>query len=161
MNKIDPATLRAHKGISFVGVTTTAICHDGKGNFLMMKRGPKARDEIGRWDILGGGLKHGEKIEDNLLRELKEELCTTGSSIVPIGVRDVHRILEDGTKTHWIAIDHMIKVDRSRAKIGEPGVIDEIGWFNLDKLPSPLHSQFMVLIDSRKSLIEDVLLNRI
>ncbi len=157
MKRLDSETLRAHKGISFVGVTTAAFCHDGKGNFLMMKRGPKARDENGRWDILGGGLKHGQKIEDNLLRELEEELCTTGNNIIALGFRDVHRKLDDGTPTHWVSIDHIMQIDRSKAKIGEPGVIDEIGWFTLDSLPSPLHSQLMYAINKHKQKIVEVL----
>lgn len=157
MKKLSSAELRQHKGISFVGVATTAICHDGKGNILMMKRGPKARDENGRWDILGGGLKHGVKIEQNLLREIEEELCTTGEEVIPIGVRDVHRVLEDGSATHWVALDHVVRIDREKVKIGEPGVIDEIGWFQLDALPSPLHSQFPKLLKDKGDLIRQLL----
>jgi ADP-ribose pyrophosphatase YjhB (NUDIX family) len=157
MEKLDSITLRAHKGISFVGVTTSALCHDGKGNFLMMKRGQLARDENGRWDILGGGLKHGVDIQSNLLRELDEELCTTATDIINLGYRDVHRKLEDGTPTHWISIDHIMKIDRSKAKIGEPGVIDEIGWFTLDTLPEPLHSQFDIFLKDNKQKIQDIL----
>jgi hypothetical protein len=32
-------------------------------------------------------------------------------------------------------------VDPTKVKNNEPEKIDEIGWFSLDKLPSPLHSQ--------------------
>jgi ADP-ribose pyrophosphatase YjhB (NUDIX family) len=157
MKKLDPKTLRAHKGISFVGVATSALCHDGKGNFLMMKRGPLARDENGRWDILGGGLKHGVDIESNLLRELDEELCTTASDIIYLGYRDVHRKLDDDTPTHWISIDHIMKIDRSKAKIGEPGVIDEIGWFTLETIPSPVHSQFDIFLKVNLQKIKAIL----
>lgn len=157
MNKLDAKTLRAHKGVSFVGVTTSAICHDGQGNFLMMKRGPLARDENGRWDILGGGLKHGVEVGANLMRELQEELCTTGEDIVYLGYRDVHRTLDDGTPTHWISIDHIMKIDRAKATIGEPGVIDEIGWFTIDTIPSPVHSQFDIFLERHKKTIQDIL----
>lgn len=157
MKKIDSSTLRAHKGVSFVGVATAAVCHDGEGNILLMKRGSKARDENGRWDVLGGGLKHGVMLEENLLRELKEELCTTGADIVPIGVREAHRQLDDGTKTHWIAIDYVMKIDRQKVEIGEPGVIDEIGWFTLDNLPSPLHSQLPKLFKTKSAEINQLI----
>jgi ADP-ribose pyrophosphatase YjhB (NUDIX family) len=153
MKKLNPELLRAHKGVSFVGVTTSALCHDGKGNFLMMKRGPLARDENGRWDILGGGLKQGTPVEENLRRELEEELCTTAEEIIYLGYRDVHRKLDDGTPTHWISIDHIMKIDRDKTKIGEPGVIDEIGWFTTESIPSPLHSQFMVFFENNKAAI--------
>ena len=155
--KLDPQTLRAHKGISFVGVTTTAICHDGAGSILMMKRGAKARDENGRWDIVGGGLKAGVPIEENIRRELQEEICTLPKNLTFLGVRDVHRELDDGTKTHWVALDFLAEVDRKKVKIGEPDVIDQIDWFRLDHLPRPLHSQFQKLVDTYRVQIEAAL----
>ena len=155
--KLDSNLLREHKGKSFVGVTTTALCHDGSGRFLMMKRGPKARDENGCWDIVGGGLKVSEIVEDNLKREIKEELCTDAIEITHLGFRDVHRLLEDGTKTHWIALDHIVLIDSTKVKIGEPGVIDEIGWFTLGDLPTPLHSQFHFLLEKYERVIKNAL----
>lgn len=49
-------------------------------------------------------------------------------------------------KTHWISPDHIVRIDPNMDKIGEPEVIDEIGWFTLKTLPSPLHSQFPVFL---------------
>lgn len=158
LSKLDPKILRAHKGISYVGVTTNAFCHDGKGHFLMMKRGQGARDEHGRWDIVGGGLKVGQPVLENLKREIDEELCVDPHDIQYIGFRDVHRQLEDGTKTHWISLDHVVKVDPQLVKIGEPEVIDEIGWFTLENLPSPLHSQFPVFLTQYEGILNKVLL---
>ncbi len=155
--KLDSDTLRKHKGVSYVGVCTNALCHDGKGSFLMMKRGAKARDENGRWDIVGGGLKAGVPIEENMKRELQEEICTLPKELIFIGIRDVHRKLDDGTKTHWVALDFLARVDRSKVRIGEPGVVDEIGWFTLDTLPSPLHSQFLKLIEKNEAIIKKTL----
>ena len=62
---------------------------------------------------------------------------------------DVHRE-HNGTKTHWIALDHKVLVDRGKVKNGEPHKFDEIGWFKLDNLPSPLHSQIMNCINAYK-----------
>ncbi len=156
--KLDPKTLREHKGVSYVGVTTTALCHDGKGHFLMMKRGKGARDEHGMWDIVGGGLKAGEPILENLKREIDEELCVEVEEVVSLGYRDVHRKLYDGTKTHWVALDHLVRVDPKLVKVGEPEVIDEIGWFTLEKLPFPLHSQFPAFLAQYQEVINKVLL---
>ena len=36
------------KGIDFVGIFVTGICHDGNGNILNRRRGPGTRDEIGK-----------------------------------------------------------------------------------------------------------------
>ena len=49
----------------------------------------------------------------------------------------------NGVDTHWIALVHSVLVDPSEVKIGEPNKIDEIGWFNLNNLPNPLHSKIM------------------
>jgi ADP-ribose pyrophosphatase YjhB (NUDIX family) len=43
------------------------------------------RDEQGMWDGGGGGLKFGEKIEDAVVREIKEEYCATPKKIEFLG----------------------------------------------------------------------------
>ena len=52
------------KGLDFIGVSVVYFCHDGKGNILMQKRGVKARDENGNWDIGAGGMELGDSIEE-------------------------------------------------------------------------------------------------
>lgn len=36
----------------------------------------------------------------------------------------------------------VVLVDPDEVKIGEPDAIDDIGWFELNNLPQPLHSEF-------------------
>lgn len=129
------------KGMDYVGVTVVFLCHDGEGNYLLAKRGANARDEHGTWDGGGGGLDHGDTVEETLRKEIMEEYCTDVISHEFLGYRDVLREY-DGRTTHWIALDHLVLVDRGMAKNGEPHKLDEIGWFTLDKLPEKLHSQF-------------------
>ena len=129
------------KGFDFTGVTTVFFCHDGAGNFLMAKRNEKCRDEWGHWDIGGGGLKFGEQVSDALKREIFEEYCTNVLSFETLGFRDVHREHE-GKKTHWVALDFKVLVDKDKADNGEPHKHDEIGWFTRDTMPDALHSQF-------------------
>lgn len=134
-------TIDLRRGVDHIGVTVCSIIHDGKGNILLMKRGQKARDERGRWDICGGAVEFGESIDDAIRREVMEELCTEALDIDFIKVYDAHREHE-GNKTHWIALVHSARVDPKTVAIGEPHKIDEIGWFTSKNLPSPLHSQF-------------------
>lgn len=129
------------KGIDFVGVTIVYFCHDGSGQFVMAKRSVNARDENGRWDIGGGGLEHGDTVEETLRREIMEEYCTDVIDYEFLGFRDAHRI-HNGKPTHWIALDFKVKVDPARVKIGEPQKFDEIGWFTLDTIPENSHSMF-------------------
>lgn len=129
------------RGIDHIGVSAVSIIHDGQGRILLMKRGQKARDERGRWDVCGGAIEFGESIDDAINREVMEELCTEPVDIKFLSVYDAHRE-HDGQKTHWIAIVHAVKVDSSKVKIGEPHKIEEIDWFVAKNLPKPLHSQF-------------------
>lgn len=140
--KLSSEDVRKHKGASFTGVTTVFWCHDGSGRLFLAKRSVNARDEHGRWDPGAGGLKHGQTLEENVRRELMEEYNVEPLHLEFIGYRDIFRELEDGTPTHWLAMDFVAKVDPLKLQIAEPDMFDDSGWFVLDELPSPLHSQF-------------------
>jgi 8-oxo-dGTP diphosphatase len=129
------------RGVDHIGVGVAIVVHDGIGNFLMMKRGPKARDEQGKWDICGGAIEFGELVEDAVARELQEELCTVPLEISFLSAYDAHRE-HLGHPTHWVQLVHAVRIDPKTAKIGEPHKISEIGWFNSTNLPEPRHSQF-------------------
>lgn len=134
--------LGAQKGIDYVGTAVVFFCHDGKGNVLLNKRSKKSRDEQETWDPGGGGIEVGETISETLKREIKEEYCTDIIESEFLGFRDVHRVDEKGDKTHWIILDFKVLVDREKVKNGVPEKHEEIGWFKLDNLPTPVHSQF-------------------
>lgn len=144
--KLSPEELRKHKGVSFTGITTVFICHDGKGKIFLTKRSKNTRDEHGRWDPGGGGLKHGQAIEENMLREVKEEYDVTPLSHEFIGYFDAFRETPEGLSTHWLAMFFAVHVDPKQVKIMEPEMVDDSGWFSLDELPTPLHSQFTLYL---------------
>jgi 8-oxo-dGTP diphosphatase len=140
--KLSSETLRKHKGLSFTGITTVFFCHDGKGKIFLTKRSKRTRDEQGRWDPGAGGLKHGQTLEENLLRELKEEYDVTPFATEFIGYLDVFRKNDAGQSTHWLAMYFAVRVDPHKVHVNEPDKVDDSGWFSLDALPTPLHSQF-------------------
>lgn len=107
----------------------------------MSKRSQNCRDEKGRWEVAGGGLKWGFSAVDNLKREVKEEFDATAHDIKFMGYRDVFRTREDGVPTHWLMLDYAVRVDPKEVRLNEPDMADEIGWFTPDNLPTPLHSQ--------------------
>ncbi len=127
------------RGVDHIGVSAAAVIHDGKGSILLMQRGPKARDENGRWDVCGGAIEFGESIDEALRREIMEELCVEPTEIDFLTAYDAHRE-HAGDKTHWICLLHSAQVDPSKVKIGEPEKISAIGWFRLNQIPSPPHS---------------------
>ncbi len=127
------------KGFDHIGVTVSFFCHDGSGNFLMGLRSKNCRDEHGNWDIGGGALDFGQKIDDCLKKEIKEEYCTDVIGYEFLGYRDMHRE-HNGKKTHWIALDFKVLVDREKARNGEPHKFEDFGWFDLDSMPEPVIS---------------------
>jgi len=155
--KLSPDVLRKHKGTSFVGVVTCFILYDKNGEFYMAKRSKNARDEHGRWEFPGGGLKFGQSAEENALREMHEESNAKPKKLEFLGYRDIFRKLENGTPTHWLALDFAALVDRSQVKINEPDMVDEDGWFTLSNLPSPRHSQNDKFMDAHKDRLKVLL----
>jgi 8-oxo-dGTP pyrophosphatase MutT (NUDIX family) len=136
-------------GIDYTGISIVFFCHDGNGNFLMNKRSENCRDEHNRWDIGGGKLEPFDSVIGTLEKEIKEEYCTEILEYEPLGYRDVHRE-NNGIKNHWITLDFKVLVDNSKAENGEPHKFDEIGWFRLNNLPSPLHSQLSHFFEKYK-----------
>ena len=159
MKKLDKTSLSKHKGKSFVGIGTVFLCHDGKGKFLMSKRSHNCRDEKGKWEVPGGGLKWGVTIKDNLRREVKEELDADIIESRFLGAREVFRKDENNQQTHWIMIDYLILVDPRQVKLNEPDKADEIGWFTLSNQPQPLHSQHKTLMKKYADELSEVISN--
>ncbi|MCC7500485.1 NUDIX domain-containing protein [Candidatus Nomurabacteria bacterium] len=139
-----------------IRISVIAICHDGKGKYLLGRRSMSCRDEQGKWDpVAGGGLKFGESIEDAARREIKEEGCADVEELEFMGYRDVFRE-QDGQQTHWVAFDFRAKIDPAQAKIGEPHKCDEQRWVSIAELEvmDNLHSQFPAFIEKyREKLI--------
>ncbi|MEN9561000.1 MAG: hypothetical protein RIQ56_273 [Candidatus Parcubacteria bacterium] len=127
-------------GVDFVGVAVVFYCHDGEGNVFLSKRGGKSKNELGRWDIGGGKLEFGERAEDAVVREIKEEYLTDVVEQEFLGYRDVF-VEYEGKGNHWIALDFKVRVERDKAGNGEPHKFDEVGWFAESSFPAPLHSQ--------------------
>mgnify|MGYP001567644416 FL=1 len=87
------------KGIDYVAISVGYVCHDGKGNYLMNKRGVNCRDEHGVWDFGGGSLEVGETVEYCFKKELKEEYGVEPMDYTLLGYLDVFRNL-NGKNTH-------------------------------------------------------------
>ncbi|MBU4315065.1 NUDIX domain-containing protein [Patescibacteria group bacterium] len=137
------------KGVDYTGVCVVFYCHDGQGNVLMHKRSNKCRDEFGCWDIGGGGFEFGEQVLEAVGREIFEEYGVCSLEIEHLGYRDVHRE-HDGKPTHWVALDFKVRIDPSQVINGEPEKIEELGWFTMDSIPDPIHSQLGTFFDNYK-----------
>ncbi len=87
-------------------------------------------------------MEFGETFEETVRREVMEEYGAEVIDIQYITTRNVLRE-HDGRATHWIKNMHWVQIDPAQARNMEPHKIDEIGWFTLDELPEPLHSQIV------------------
>jgi 8-oxo-dGTP pyrophosphatase MutT (NUDIX family) len=134
--RVDPAV-----SVVFVCYHLTERRWDG-GRVLLARRGAGARDEPGTWDTGAGALEHGESFAAAVRREVREEYRADPLDVETIGVRNV---LRGGS--HWVAVVNAVRVDPGAVAIGEPHKFDELGWFALDALPAPLHSQLPATLD--------------
>ncbi len=136
-------------GIDYVGISVGVHCLNGKGEILLVRRSKLARDEHGAWDKIGGGTKHNEKLEDAAKREVLEETGCHAKDLKFLGFQEVFRE-HNGKKTHWICMLYSCQIDTEKVHIDIPEA-DIHGWFSLDHLPSPLHSQFLKQLEPLKS----------
>ena len=85
-------------------------------------------------------MEFGESFDDAVRREVMEEYGVKPKTVEHVGSKSVVRD-NNGITTHWIMNVHFVHVDPKKVKNNDPKYIDEFGWFSLDALPSPLHSQ--------------------
>jgi ADP-ribose pyrophosphatase YjhB (NUDIX family) len=89
-------------------------------------------------------VEFGVTFEAAVTREVGEEYTTVPRAIDLLGVRNVVRA---DPPSHWVAVVFAVQVDRAAVSIGEPHKFDELGWFTLDALPAPVHSQLPATLD--------------
>lgn len=136
-------------GVNYVGISTPFYCNDGKGHFVLHKRSKNCRDEQGRWDTGSGQLRFSQTVEENVLREVKEEYGCKGEIQEQLPAHSIFR-KQNGRMTHWLVIPSFVLVNPKKVRIREPHKADEIGWFTLDNLPKPLHTGFQFTLKKYK-----------
>ena len=137
-------------GFDYPGISVVAMCHDGKGNYLLEHRSELCRDERGRWsNVGGGGLEAHESLVDAVRREIQEECGAIAKEIEPLGYREVFREVDE-KPYHWIAFDFKALIDPSEVSICEPDKCTEHRWCKIGEFPEPLHSQFPYFLEKYK-----------
>ena len=132
-------------GVDCIGISTSFYCHNGKGKWLMYKRSDMCRDEIGAWDTGGGKLEFGLTLEENVLKEAREEYGCAAIIQQQLPPITLLRQSADGKKTHWIVVPYILLIPKNElknVKIGDSKKMAEMGWFSFNNLPEPLHSGF-------------------
>jgi len=137
------------KGKDYIGVGSGAMIFNSEGRVFIAKRGSKARDERGKWDFPGGGVRFGEKCADAVKREIKEEHDFEIEVIELLEVVN-HILKEEGQ--HWVSPSFVAKYVSGEPKIIEPEKCEEIKWVELkeiqvDTLSSASRSNFEKYIE--------------
>lgn len=148
--------MTSRAGIDYTGIAVVFLCHDGAGNIVMALRGKDTRDEQGRWDIGAGALEHGLTLEEQLKKEIQEEYGTTVINLEYMGYRTIMREYA-GEQTHWVGMDFAVHVDAASVHNNEPHKLDEVGWYTLDALPTPLHSQLPFFLNKYQNTLNRLL----
>ena len=124
------------KGVDYIGVSAGAMIFNEKGELFLAKRSQNTKNEKGFWETPGGSVDFGETLKQAVKREIKEEYGIEIDIVEQFPAAD-HIIPKENQ--HWVATTFLAKIRKNQVpKILEPDKCDEIGWFNLSKLPEPL-----------------------
>ncbi len=124
------------KGIDYIGVAAGAMIFNDRGELFLAKRSMLTKNERGCWETPGGALEFGETLTAAVQREILEEYGVTIELLKQFPAED-HLIPDE--KQHWVATTFLAKLRPGQEpKIMEPEKCDQIGWFALDNLPTPL-----------------------
>lgn len=136
--------------IDYIGVGCGALIINDKNETLLIKRGDKSKNEVGFWGKPGGAVEFGEKVEDAVRREIKEELDIDIELVKFLGFTD-HIIKSDNQ--HWVTLSYLAKIISGEPKNMEPEKTEAIGWFNFNNLPENLNQP---AIDSIKKYLKSL-----
>lgn len=119
------------KGVDFIGVGTGAIIFNKAGEVFVAQRGPRARNETGKWDFPGGAVEYGETCENALVRELKEEFEIDVEVIELLEV--VNHILPE-EQQHWVSPSFIAKHVGGIPRITEPEKCIGFKWIKITEI---------------------------
>ncbi len=112
-------------GKDVIGVGVGALILREDDTFLLAKRGKKAKNEVGLWELPGGAVEFGEKLTDAISREVREEL---GIQIQPQRIINVFDHIIPAEQQHWVTVTFLCKIVSGTPHIREVGKCDEIRW---------------------------------
>ena len=103
------------------------------GKLLLHRR--KGEHGPGTWSTAGGHLEYGETPEECAIREVWEEVGVVVSKVAFMGItNDVFA----ETARHYVTIWMRATVSEGDGYIRAEDEVEEVGWFPLDALPTPL-----------------------
>lgn len=128
-----------------------AIIGDGKGNVLL-----QLRKDDNTWATHGGSIELDERVEDAMIREVKEEI---GLTILEYTLLDIysgpeyHNIYSNGDEVSCIDIVYYSHNYKGEINLQEDEVL-EVKWFNKENLPKNISKRTKIWLSEYFSRIE-------
>jgi ADP-ribose pyrophosphatase len=138
-------------GFDNIGIGCGALIMNDNNETLLLKRTSKTRNEAGFWSKPGGGVEFGEKVENAVKREIKEELGVDIELIKFLGFTD--SIMQE-EKQHWISFNYVAKITCGELKNLEPEKHEDMRWFKLNELPDKVNQYTLEAIDEYLKFIK-------
>lgn len=115
-----------------IGVGAVIVNEQEEILLVLRNRDP----EKGTWSIPGGKVDLYEKLEDTVVREIKEEVDL---EIAVKGLLCTAETIRPDRNEHWISVIYQASiVDGVARNMEEGGAIREVRWFSLQALPHNL-----------------------
>ncbi len=127
-------------GSIFVGVA--GVVWNAAGQVLLIRRRNPPR--AGQWSLPGGRLELGERLEDGVRREVREE---TGVEIEILGLCGVAEIPDAaalGRPGHFVLIDYSARAVGGTLAAGDDAA--EAAWFAPERLPEGMWAETVRMI---------------
>ncbi len=105
----------------------------------------------GTWALPGGHLEPGERLDECIVREIKEEMDIE----VPLSAVSLIAITDDiqtDTDRQYVHVTFIVDIGDASPKIAEPDYCQEWRWFAAKDLPStifPPHRKIFATIDAK------------
>lgn len=97
------------------------------GKILLLKRNTKPF--IGKWEIGGGFVNYGEKVEDALVREVKEE---TNLIVKPKEILGVYSEINRDPRKHVVSVCFVVDLIGGELRLNEEN--KDAKWFNINEI---------------------------
>ena len=107
------------------------VLQDGKVLLLLRKKPPEA----GFWSLPGGRVEFMERVEDAMVRELREEL---GIDVELESLLCVTNHIVPADSAHWVSPCYLVRPVSGVPQNVEPEKTAAIAWFPLSELPENL-----------------------
>jgi 8-oxo-dGTP pyrophosphatase MutT (NUDIX family) len=141
-----------------VGIAIYHVTTHGPAEFLMMLRGPEARNDQGCWDLPGGGVEGLESLEDTVRREAFEELGVTLGAVELLGpIWHTAPGIAPAPHQRWLSYTHLAKLAANSplpcVPADELGKCERLDWLTLSETNNrPLASSMAANIELIRTL---------